>query len=192
MSIINETSLSRVWSHFTDPNKSAAILTAFRGGNTPEENLARNRTLAADIRSKGYGYIFVDGYWIENQGTPDEQHVKEVSLLVNGPQNYKGQDFAQVIHELGNKFNQDAVIVKDSKGTRLIFSGGDEQELGSLQPGKLAQAYTRLRNSKKTNTFVFESEREDLGFIAKMAVSKGIATAELTRLAELAGIKKEK
>ena len=51
--------------------------------------------------------------------------------------------------------------------------------------------YTQLRNNKKANTFVFEGEFEDLGWAGRLAVSKGSATPELMRIAELAGIKRK-
>ena len=164
---LTETSLSRVWQHFNNPDKSVAILTAFRGEYDREENQSRNRALAAQIRQLGYGFFFVDGYWIENQGTPEEQHVSEDSIFVIAPASKT--DFAEQMHKLGNAYNQDAVLVKDVDGVRLIFKDGSEQELGNLQPGKLAQAYTKLRSNKRSNTFVFESERDDIGWLSRMA-----------------------
>ena len=164
---LTETSLSRVWQHFNNPDKNVAILTAFRGEYDHDENVARNRTLAAQIRQLGYGFFFVDGYWIENQGTPEEQHVSEDSIFVIAPASKA--DFAEQMHKLGNAYNQDAVLVKDTDGVRLIFKDGGEQELGNLQPGKLAQAYTKLRSNKRSNTFVFESERDDLGWLSRLA-----------------------
>ena len=41
---INEASLGRVYQHITrDASKSFAILTAFRGGNSKQQNLQRNK-----------------------------------------------------------------------------------------------------------------------------------------------------
>ena len=164
---LTETSLSRVWQHFNDPDRNVAILTAFRGEYDHDENVKRNRTLAAQIRQLGYGFFFVDGYWIENQGSPDEKHVSEDSIFVIAPANKS--NFAEQMHKLGNEYNQDAVLVKDQDSVRLIFKDGGEQELGNLQPGKLAQAYTKLRTNKRSNTFVFESERDDLGWLMRLA-----------------------
>jgi hypothetical protein len=75
MEIISEVKLARVHQYFTDLDRTAALLTAFRGEYTREENQQRNRTLAAEIRKLGYGYVFVDGYWVENLGRPDEVRV---------------------------------------------------------------------------------------------------------------------
>ena len=169
---LNETSLGRVWSHFSNPEKSVAILTAFRGEHTYEENVNRNGGLAASIRNLGYGFIYLDGYWVENKGTDKEIHVKEDSILVNAPAS--DQNFIQAIHGLANSYDQDACLVKDSGGVRLIFSDGSEQQLGGIKPGKLAQAYSKLRTNKKTNTFVFEAERDDRGFLDRLSVLAGI------------------
>lgn len=168
MQQLSEIKLSRVWQHFTDPERNVALLTAFRGSYTREENLIRNKSLIADIRNLGYGLVIVDGAWIENQGTEHEKHVSEDSILVIGSK-YKDDEFADTIHKLGNNFDQDAVIVKDHRGTRLIFNNGSEQEFTSMKPGKLASVYTKLRPSEKNSTFVFEGEREDLGFLQRLA-----------------------
>ena len=167
MTIINESSLSRVWQHFNDPDKNVALLTAFRGNNTYEENVARNRALAAKIRGAGYGFFYVDGFWVENEGTPQEQKVKEDSLFVIAPS--KDKNFADKIHELGNEYQQDAVLVKDSTGIKLIYGDGQEIKLGKLNAGALGSMYTKLRNNKKTNTFIFTEERDEVGFIARLA-----------------------
>lgn len=164
---INESSLSRVWQHFDNPNRAVGILTAFRGEYTHEQNVARNKSLAASIRQLGYGFFYVDGYWVENQGTPEEVAVSEDSIFVVG--NATDPNFASNLHQLGNQADQDAVLVKDSKGTRLIYKDGAEKPLGNLSPGSLGQAYTKLRNNKSTNTFVFKEERDDIGFIARLA-----------------------
>lgn len=174
---INESSLSRVWQHFTNPEHSVAILTAFRGRHDydPEltseqvylKNVERNKQLASEIRRLGYGFFFVDGHWIENQGTPHELAVKEDSIFVIGSQ--KNTAFAQDMHGLGNMFGQEAVLVKDKEGTRLINKDGSEFELGNIQPGKMGEIYTKLRNNKQANSFVFESERDELSWIARLA-----------------------
>lgn len=161
-----ESSLSRVWHHFKNDDKQVAILTAFRGEYDRDENVARNRELAAKIRKLGYGFFFVDGYWIENRGTPEEQHVSEDSIFVIAPASKK--DFTKQIHELGNDYNQDAVLVKDSSGVKLIYKNGSTETLGDIQPGKLSQAYTKLRSNKRSNTFVFENERDDIGFVSRL------------------------
>jgi len=161
--IITESSLSRVWQH-TNSDRPIAILTAFRNEYPYEENVQRNQALAGRIKQAGYGYFFLDGHWVENQGTANEVDVAEDSVFVIGE---VGTDdkFEALIKSLGDKYNQDAVLVKTHGETKLIFSNGSVQSLGKLTLGGLGQAYTQLRNNKKSNTFVFESERNGKGYL---------------------------
>lgn len=173
MKNITEASLSRVWQH-ANSDRPIALLTAFRGEYSREENIQRNKTLAATIRKLGYGFFFLDGYWIENQGTENEVHVSEDSLFVIGNAG-EDQQFRQQMIELGAKYNQDGVLVKDLEGAKVYTKTGDVMfDVGSLAPGKAGEIYSRLRNNKKSNTFVFESERDDLGFIARLKQLSGI------------------
>jgi len=168
MTQINEASLSRVWQH-AESDRPIALLTAFRGEYDRDENVRRNKELAATIRKMGYGFFFVDGYWIENQGTPEEVHVSEDSIFVIAPEGTDEKFRAQMI-ELGSKYNQDGVLVKDKDGAKIYTGSGDVyDEVGTLSPGKAGEIYTRLRNNKKSNTFVFESERDDLGWLQRLA-----------------------
>lgn len=171
---LNEASLSRVWQH-VQSDRPIALLTAFRGEHTYEENVARNKELAASLRKLGYGFFFLDGSWIENQGTDKEQHVSEDSIFAIGNAG-DDENFRQHIVELGAKYDQDAVLVKDKDGANLYDKNGKlEFSVGSLKPGKMGSIYSRLRNNKEANVFIFESERDDLGFLDRMRQLAGIS-----------------
>ena len=170
---IQEASLSRVWQH-AKSDRPIALLTAFRGEYDRDENVRRNKELAATVRKLGYGFFFVDGYWIENQGTPEEVHVSEDSLFVIAPEG-TDEKFRQQMIELGVKYNQDGVLIKDKEGAKVYDkSGGVMFDVGTLSPGKAGEMYTKLRNNKKSNTFVFEGERDDLGFIGRLQKLAGV------------------
>ena len=47
-------------------------------------------------------------------------------------------------------------------------------DVGTLKPGKAGEIYSKLRNNKDSNTFVFEGERDDDGFIARLKQLSGI------------------
>ena len=174
MSQVQEASLSRIWQH-AKSDRPIALLTAFRGEYDREENVRRNRQLAATIRKLGYGFFFVDGYWIENQGTPEEVHVAEDSLFVIAPVG-ADEKFRQQMIELGASYNQDGVLIKDKEGAKVYDkSGGEMFDVGTLSPGKAGEMYTKLRNNKKSNTFVFEGERDDVGFIGRPQKLAGVA-----------------
>lgn len=164
---INEASLSRVWKHFNDENTTVIILTGFRGDLEKDKNIQRNKAIAGELKNAGYGYFYVDGYWIENQGTEDEIKVSEDSIFAINTDTNKSKSFIELGHKLANKYNQDAIFVKTPEKVYLKFKDGSEEELkGGLKPGKLGDFYTQLRNNKKANTFVFESERDGLGYFA--------------------------
>jgi hypothetical protein len=157
----NESSLTRVWQYYSDPDTAFGILTAFSSEYPYDTNVQRNRSLAADIRELGYGFFFLDGYWVENQ----EQRVKEHIIFVIS-KNQSG--FSDNIHRLGNRFDQESVLVKDSQGVQLINRDSSKFDLGNLKPGQMGIIYSKLRH-KKNSTFVFESERDDVGWLGRLA-----------------------
>lgn len=165
--LVYESSLSRVW-QLTKSDRPFALITAFRGEHTRKENLIRNRELAASLRQLGHGYFFVDGYWVENAGTPQETHVSEDSLFVVGDIGTDRQ-FVKNLVGLAARYNQDGVLIKTRDGVHIYDKTGNAGEsIGQLTPGKVAQAYTRLRHQRKNQTFVFEGTWLDTGFISHL------------------------
>ena len=164
MTRLQEASLSRVWQH-AESDRPIALLTAFRGEFTYDENVRRNKILALDIRKHGYGYFFVDGYWIENEGTPEEVRVSEDSIFAIGDEG-KEEEFKQRMIALGAKYGQDGVLIKTGEGANIYNKSGEiDFPVGVLKPGKAGEIYTRLRTNKAANTFIFEAERDALGWM---------------------------
>ena len=162
--IINESSLSRVWQH-VNSDRPFAILTGFRGDYEPEINQQRNRAIAADIKNAGFGYFYLDGYWIENEGTENERHVKEDSIFAIGSAKTQ-QKFLETVKNLGKDFEQEAILIKyDDKIVVHELATGNEKVLNNFNAGVLGSIYSQLRNNKKANTFIFENERDGHGFI---------------------------
>lgn len=169
---LNESSLSRVWQHFKS-DKTLVIFTAFRDENTYEENNRKNKKIATILKNSGFGYFFVDGFFPENEGTPDEIQVKENSIFAIAEKN-RGSELIKLCHELVNSANQESIIVKDSGGDiYFLESNGTKQKLaGDMKPGKLGKYYTQPRNKKQSNMFIFENERDGLGYFATYLKSK--------------------
>ena len=165
METLNEASLSRVWQHFNDPEKTIVIFTAFRDERTYKENVQMNKKFAAELKKAGFGYFFVDGHFPENEGTEDEVEVKEDSIFAIG--NIKeGQKLINLAHKLANSANQDSIIVKGTDG-KIFFldqQGKKDYLQGGLKPGAMGKYYTKLRNKSPSNVFVFESEKDGAGF----------------------------
>ena len=166
--LVREASLSRVW-QLTQSDRPFALITAFRGEHTRKENEMRNRELAALLRTQGFGYFFVDGYWVENPGTEYEQHVSEDSLFVIGDVGTDAQ-FVKKLVALAAKYNQDGVLIKTTEGVHIYDKAGNPGDnIGQLTPGKISQAYTRLRHGAANKTFVFEGTWVDSGFIGRLS-----------------------
>jgi len=168
---VNESSLSRVYTHFNSDD-TVVLFTAFRGDKSVGENISNNKKVASDLKSNKFGYFFVDGYWIENKGEEDERKVKEDSIFAISPKE-RSQELVDLTHKLANKYDQDAIFVKTDTEVYLLFNNGSKEKLnGGLKPGKLGDMYTKLKNNKKSNTFVFEKfigERENYGYFGNLA-----------------------
>jgi hypothetical protein len=161
---LDEASLARAYQHVVEKKvPSWGMLTAYRYANTKKENLKANKDLEADLRSKGYGFFKVEGHWQECQDAtlnyvdcPKDklQDSIEVSLFVP---HMKKED----AEKLCKKYEQDAVIYggEDTKGdAHLIFKNGTEDNIGKFQPGKVAQAYSKIKGGK---TFVFAHKKAE-------------------------------
>ena len=167
MQELNEVKLGRVLQHFKS-DKTVVILTGFRGDKSEKENERRNKAIAAEFRKAGYGYFYVDGYWIENKGTPEEVKVSEDSIFVTADPKYSDA-LIGLAHAQANKYDQDAIFVKSEEGVYLLYAGGKKEKLDSaFKPNKIGDFYTQLRGKGKASTFVFESERDGKGFFASL------------------------
>lgn len=155
----NEESLSRV---FTHSKKGFIIISAFRGEKSEEENIKRTYELRRIVRRNNLGYFVIDGYWIENRGKEDEYHSEELSLFIPYRENISPNEFVEFAEYLREKYNQDAVLVKDPskefEHLMLIYKGGDVEILrGRFEPDRIAQAYSKIKKgSHKGRTFIFE------------------------------------
>lgn len=157
--VLNEAGLSRVLAHFNGEN--FAVLTAFRGGNTYQQNVQRNRALEQDLRNARAGGIKLIGHWAEapvgidfRDATPDQlTDVTEESYFVPQPSGMDDQAFKGFILSLIRKFEQDAAVFGDESGVNLISKDGSLMNIGSkISIGKLAQAYSTIGG----RNFIFE------------------------------------
>ena len=156
---INEASLGRVYQHIKkQASKSFTIITAFRGGYSLKQNKSRNKKLGSNIRSLGFGFFKVKGYWVECQDEsleykdcPDDLKVPVVEYAYFVPNIIKKD-----VVKLAKKYDQDAIIYQgeetDDKVELISKSGLSIMKLGKFSPDKIKQAYTQV----KGHTFVFE------------------------------------
>lgn len=171
MELLTEVKLSRVYHYFTG-DVPVGIITAFRGENDLETNTRLNKQLAASLRSDGFGYTWVDGAWIENQGTDEESHVSEVSILAAGPKGSDEKLFSS-LKDAAQKYNQDAFVFKAGTAKKIgIYdkSGNMEMSFDQARLDRLGEIYTKLRSgSHEGRAFVFEGERDPAGFVSRLA-----------------------
>src|ERR1035437_5317437 len=80
---INESSLSRIYS--SAQNHATGAITAFRGNLSFSDNRENNKKLLAFLALRNYHVTRVIGSFIENQGGPAEQEVKEETFFVVNP-----------------------------------------------------------------------------------------------------------
>jgi len=171
--MIGESSLGRIFQHLDNPNRPVAFITAFRGGQeNRHENLRRNRQLAGQVKKAGYGYTFIDGGWIENQGTPEEQKVEEDTVFIVGNENDSG-NLKGLVKKLMVQYDQDGVLFKPAGGNEvhLLLNSGENINLGKFTMGTAEEGYSRIRGRE----FHFESTREPRkNWISNIAAAKGV------------------
>ena len=170
MNNINEASLSRVWKHFNDENTTVVIFTAFRDGVPYKKSVQKNRKFASNLKNDGFGYFFVDGYFPENEGTEDEVQVKEDSIFAIANNAQESKRLIELCHKLANSEDQDSIIVKElNKGIYFLDKNGkkDSEFIGKqkITFSEVGKFYTKLRNKKTSNLFVFEGTHIRPGFI---------------------------
>ena len=175
--LLLEVKLSRVHNHLQGP-RPIAIITAFRGSyeRTLQDNIRLNKELADTVRMQGFGFIWIDGAWVENKGEENEKHVSEVSLMIIGDENEKSaKKLFNLLVSSAKKYNQDGFIFKGlgegSPVTLFDKNGNEVLTFNKVSMDKLADIYSRLRSgSHRGRTFIFEGERVDErpGFFSRL------------------------
>ena len=159
---LNEVKLARVFKHTTNDKIPFAIITGERAENRkagkPEINVKKNLSLASEIKSAGYGYFWLEGHWIENEGKPNETPVTEKSIFIVGDENDDGK-LEGLIKKWVKKYDQESAVFRHSgsKNVGLINNNGSFIEIGKFagQKKQLDNIYSKLKNK---TTFVFERE----------------------------------
>lgn len=168
-----EIKLSRVLQHFTS-EVPVGIMTTVRQERAEAQNTANNKAMAAFFRKKGYGFVWVDGAWIENQGTSDEVESIEVSLLIIG----KGKDDTELFELMksqAKKYKQEGFVYKGSDKITKVYDdkGKSFVTFSSFKPDKIAQAYSKIRSgSHRGRTFIFKEFRSPIGWIERLGIDK--------------------
>ena len=167
---LHESSLSRIHQHTKESN--IGMLTAYRGQYSVQQNEKRNSDLISDIRSAGFGYVPVTGFYIENPGTPEQQKVIEKSFLVISSANDSGR-LKFFLKKSGAKYDQDSVLYKEASSEDAILIGttsgrwpgmNTEINVGKWKPNSIGSYYTKMKGHR---TFTFESVQAPEGLMSR-------------------------
>ena len=167
---LKEITLTRVFRHFQNKEIPVAIITAFRNTRTYKDNKSKNLVLASKIKNAGYGYVYVDGYWVEtDEETGEKVDVREDSILIIGQKNDNGK-MKGFLKKWIKEYNQEAVIFKNegSYSIGLLDSSGNISIISDkFSLRKLEIVYTKL-HGRGGRIFSFNEEREGKNWIGRM------------------------
>ena len=182
-----ESSLSRLYQHMADYD--SAILSAFRGEHTKEENYERNRELKARLLEQGYGVTKVFGSYIENFQTPQAVEVGEQSFFVSN--RHDDPEFINNISTLGEEYNQDSVLVIPQGAEDAFLLGtspegefptyGAKESVGALKMGEEAEFMSRVGGRPMTFSENLETY-ENLSRNSKWTVKRIVERAKKRKM----------
>ena len=111
---LDESSLSRI----VDKVKKGgmATISAERGDKSKKENKARSKSLEKDIRGRGMGMTKATGKFVETDSEGKRKEVDERSYVVTPGKKGK-RKFKKEVSKLGQKYDQDSVLIKQKPGT---------------------------------------------------------------------------
>ena len=156
-----ESSISRLFQMVQEDDRTFGIISAFRGTNPKEENLAAHAALKKKVRAMGYGYIELRGGYREETGD-----VEELSIMIP---NIKKTE----IVKLGRENEQHSVMFKDKQdfyyiGTNessgigkvlMSFHKGAGTDNMDLAKSSVLNFYSQLKKaSDRDRKFVFKSK----------------------------------
>ena len=156
---LEESSMNRI--HGKSEKGGLAHISSNRGNLSKQENRARNKQLAKDIRGAGLpGPTKVTGSYIENDGSKDGRKVKEKSFAVDSGKKGK-RKFKKAVEKLGKKYDQDSVLVQQKpKGDaklKATNAGGKKDlkgwdgKVGKMKPGGKGEFQTTVKNKSYTH-----------------------------------------
>lgn len=118
---------TQILDHLTDPDSKWAILQADNPNNellSPEENAARTRQLAQEIKSLGYAAYPIEGHTVDVGATPEQ------GFIVPGMP-------PELAEQLGRKYEQAGIV--NNTGLVDLVSGARTPLTGQLETGNAAK-----------------------------------------------------
>jgi len=110
-----ETSVSRLLTHFNETG--FAVLTAYRGERTPEENAAKLGELKGKVRDAGYSFIPIEGRGREQHPDGTETIASEPGVFIPEKPLYKdAPELLGFALQLGRDYDQTSILYKSPTG----------------------------------------------------------------------------
>ena len=124
---ITEASLGRIWQHLKSA-RAFAMISAFRSeyveiiDGVPSErwNRVLNHDMKEYVTQAGYGFFPLEGHYTETTKSEGEVDRKEESIFIIDNKNDPDK-FKEFICDLGQKFKQDSVFIKDADGKGYLI-----------------------------------------------------------------------
>lgn len=169
---LKESSLSRIWEYIENNKKSFAVISAFRGERSKEENEEKHNELKSKVRELGLGYIEMRGGYKEDTG-----FVNEKSLFIPNIQEKQAV-------KLGKEFDQDGILFKDSQGnfneinTKNSLGSRVAKFVTNAKKDNISMSQDIIKNffsalmkgSHSGKKFVFKlQEKEYIGHLGRMS-----------------------
>jgi hypothetical protein len=127
-----ESGISRIWKWVDGyPEVNCAIITAFRGSNTKDQNKKNNASLKAKLLKNKYGVTKIIGKFVENYNPekPDEgTPVIEDSWFVTDLTNWKSVKAAEASKEVTSTPEQRAKSLSDFKQKIIKLAKSYDQD----------------------------------------------------------------
>jgi len=160
---LSEAGLARV---LTREGKATdmALLTAFRGEHSYEENMRRNRELETELNMRKMGAYHLIGHWQECEDTtvPYEQCPKsklrdtvERSFMVIKPEDMTREYFQSIVMEYVKRYDQDAALIKEGMYYYIYDRTGAKYKVADHRRFGISKAYSQFVR-KRNVPFVFE------------------------------------
>lgn len=151
-------SLGRMYQHVK--GAGFGIITSWRQDFSVKKNLALFKQLKSVVRSAGFGFVELDGYWEDEEAT-EAGH--EPSLFIPAVQKRAAavpqevvSDFEDWMLILARKYNQDAFVMGDGERVFLIDQRGKRIDLGTFSADRISQAWSKIKKGPhRGRSFIF-------------------------------------
>lgn len=168
---LSESSLSRIWQHVEEDDRSFAVIAAGRPEYSENEIEERYGNLKQDVRDMGYGYIEMLGGWKDDDGVV----IEEPSLFI--PEIARRDAI-----NLGEKYEQDSILYKGDDAFEEISTRGNvgsvlnhfEMHSGAdnmtLKKDMVKDFFSSLlKGSHAGKRFLFQIKEKEQGSVNRMA-----------------------